>query len=270
MKKHLKVLFILIVFVCSFSCSDDSANNKEDLEVIVDENGDELTVDTSQNKRAVGDSANDMLADTNFNAIHFEIFYVEGLKPTENTIANFEDFVSELLNKPKGITIELTQISSPGKTVYTIEEIRSLEDDIRTQYNNDQRVSVFGIFINGEYSENTENGSVLGVAYRNTSFVIFEETVQGFSGQALAPSTTVLETTVLNHEFGHLLGLVNAGTTPQSDHQDVAHGRHCTTEDCLMYWTAETGEGLLNSLSGGTIPTLDTFCLQDLQANGGK
>ena len=110
----------------------------------------------------------------------------------------------------------------------------------------------------------------MGVAYRNTSFVVFEETVQRFSGQPLAPSTTVLETTVLNHEFGHLLGLVNAGTTPQTDHQDVEHGRHCTTEDCLMFWTAETGEGLLNSISGGVIPSLDPLCIQDLQANGGK
>jgi hypothetical protein len=108
------------------------------------------------------------------------------------------------------------------------------------------------------------------VAYRNTSFVIFEETIQGFSGQPLAPGTAVLETTVLNHEFGHLLGLVNAGTPLLSDHQDVAHGRHCTDEDCLMYWTAETGEGLVNMISGGTVPTLDSQCRADLEGNGGK
>jgi len=211
-----------------------------------------------------------MLSGTNFDAIQFEIFYVEGLRPTDNTIENFKTFLANRLNKPNGIEVVLKEIVSPGQQIYSIEDIRALEDDIRTEYNEDKEVAVFGIFIDGEYSENTDNGSVLGVAYRNTSFVIFEETVQSFSGQPLAPSTTVLETTVLNHEFGHLLGLVNAGSTPQSDHQDVEHGRHCTTEDCLMYWTAETGEGLLNSLSGGTIPSLDAFCIEDLQANGGK
>ncbi len=108
------------------------------------------------------------------------------------------------------------------------------------------------------------------MAYRNTSFVIFEETIKEFSGQPLAPSTTVLETTVLNHEFSHLLGLVNAGTTPQSNHQDEEHGRHCNIEHCLMNWTAETGEGLLNSISGGTVPSLDDQCINDLQVNGGK
>jgi hypothetical protein len=269
MIKTIKILSIFVCFTICANCSSDDSSAKEEV-VITDENGDEQTVDISLNKRQVGDSANDMMSGTNFDAIRFEIFYIEGLKPTENTISNFETFLSERLNKPNGIVVQLTQIASPGQAVYTINEIRDLEDDIRTKYNDEKEVAVFGIFIDGEYSENTENGSVLGVAYRNTSFVVFEETVQRFSGQPLAPSTTVLETTVLNHEFGHLLGLVNAGTTPQTDHQDVEHGRHCTTEDCLMFWTAETGEGLLNSISGGVIPSLDPLCIQDLQANGGK
>jgi hypothetical protein len=37
-----------------------------------------------------------------------------------------------------------------------------------------------------------------------------------------------------------------------------------------MFWTAETGEGLLNMISGGNVPSLDAECLADLQANGGK
>ena len=166
--------------------------------------------------------------------------------------------------------MELKEIPSPGQAVYTINEIKALEETLRTAYNSENKVAVTGIFIDGEYSENTENGSVLGVAYRNTSFVLFERTIQEFSGQPLAPSTTVLESTVLQHEFGHLLGLVNAGTPMQSEHQDVEHGRHCTEENCLMYWTAETGEGLINSINGGTIPSFDAQCLDDLRTNGGK
>lgn len=263
----IKYLSFLAIAISILSCSSEVA--KEEV-IIIDDDGEMQTVDVSLNKKPVGESANDMLSGDKFDAIQFEIFYVDGLKPTDNTIENFKSFLSDRLNKPNGIEVSLKEIASPGQTVYTIDEIREIEDDIRTKYNLNKEVAVFGIFIDGEYSENTENGSVLGVAYRNTSFVIFEETVQSFSGQPLAPNTTVLETTVLNHEFGHLLGLVNAGTTPQTDHQDVEHGRHCTTENCLMYWTAETGEGLLNSISGGSIPILDEFCLQDLKANGGK
>ncbi|MEW2921627.1 membrane metalloprotease [Muricauda sp. ANG21] len=255
----LPLLLLIIVFGCSTDGESGPIENNLP-------NG----TDVSQNRKAVGDSASDLLDDTNFTEIFIEIFYVSGLKPTESTLDNFKSFLSQRLNKPDGISIELTEISSPGQDVYSITDIRSLEDEIRTAYNQDGIIKVFGLFLDGEYSENTENGSVLGVAYRNTSFVLFEETIKGFSGQPLAPSTTVLETTVLNHELGHLLGLVNAGTPLQSAHQDEPNGRHCTTEDCLMYWTAETGEGLVNMISGGTIPELDEACLADLQANGGK
>ena len=256
----------LLLLLLVFSCSKEGTSEK----TIIDENGNQFTVDTSANKKSVGDSANDLLSEQNFNSLVLEIFYVEDFKPTTSTIWNFESFISERLNKSGNITVKLNQIVSPGKTIYSITDIKDIEENIRTAYNLDGQIAVFGLYLDGEYSENTENGSVLGVAYRNTSFVIFEKTIKEFSGQPLAPSTTVLETTVLNHEFGHLLGLVNAGTTPQSDHQDEVHGRHCDAGSCLMNWTAETGEGLLNSLSGGAVPDLDEQCISDLQANGGK
>lgn len=262
---YLKV-FWLLFFCLLFSCSRDSPNTV----VIVDESGEEITVDISANQKSVGDSAHDLLSEQNFDRLVFEIFYVDGFKPTANTITNFEDFLAARLNKSGGISIALTKIDATGKTVYNITDIRALEDDIRTKYNLDKEIAVFGIFLDGEYSENTENGSVLGVAYRNTSFVIFEETIKSFSGQPLSPSLTVLESTVLNHEFGHLMGMVNAGTPLQSDHQDTVHGRHCTTDNCLMFWTAETGEGIINMISGGAIPSFDDLCLDDIRANGGK
>jgi hypothetical protein len=263
--KRLKTLTAFLLLSLVLSCSKDSGEK-----TITDDDGNPQTVDTAANKKSVGDSANDMLSDSNFNTIRIEIFYVAGLEPSNTTLNNFRTFLQDRLNKPGGVQIELTEIASPGQSVYSITDILNLEDDIRTGYNDGDIIEVFGIFMDGEYSENTENGSVLGVAYRNTSFVIFEETIKSFSGQPLAPSTTVLETTVLNHEFGHLLGLVNAGTLMENNHQDVDHGRHCTTDNCLMFWTAETGEGLLNMISGGNVPSLDAECLADLQANGGK
>jgi len=263
--KNFKFPLFFAVLVL-FSCSSDNGSSNTDK---TDDEG-PVAIDKTVNKKNVGDSANDLLSSQNFTKLHLELVYVAGFKPTDNTISNFESFLSERLNKPGDVQIELREIDPLGQEVYSITEIRALEDDIRTKYNDENEIAVFGLFLDGEYSENTENGSVLGVAYRNTSFIIFEETVQRFSGQAFAPSTTVLETTVLNHEFGHLMGMVNAGTPLQSDHQDVEHGRHCTTEDCLMFWTAETGEGLVNMLSGGSIPTFDSLCLDDLRANGGK
>tara|TARA_R110000744_G_scaffold380464_1_gene501327 strand:- start:2453 stop:3253 length:801 start_codon:yes stop_codon:yes gene_type:complete len=263
--KSLKL--ILLLFATLISCSKDSENSTS---IIEDENGNPIEVDTSTNKKNVGDSSNDLLSSSSFEKLVIEILYVGELDPTATTIDNFKGFLEARLNKPQGIEIILRQIDNEGQEVYSIQDIRNIEDTHRRKFNDQETIAVNGIFIDGEYDQNTANGSVLGVAYRNTSFVIFEETIRGFSNQPLAPSLSTLESVVLNHEVGHLLGLVNAGTTMQTDHQDTEHGRHCSEEDCLMYWTAETGEGLLNMLTGGSVPSLDALCISDLQANGGK
>jgi hypothetical protein len=100
--------------------------------------------------------------------------------------------------------------------------------------------------------------------------VIYEKTVQGFSDSAFEPDRSLVETTVITHEFGHILGLTNLGTALQSDHEDPEHQKHCVVENCLMYWTAESGSGISNMISGGSAPKLDAQCLADLKANGGK
>jgi hypothetical protein len=263
--KSLKLL--LLLFATLMSCSKDSENNTT---VFEDADGNPIEVDTSANKKNVGDSSNDLLSSTSFEKLVIEILYVGELDPTATTIDNFKGFLEARLNKPQGIEIILRQIDNEGQEVYSIQDLRNIEDANRSKFNDQETIAVSGLFIDGEYDQNTANGSVLGVAYRNTSFVIFEETIRQFSNQPLAPSLTTLESVVVNHEVGHLLGLVNAGTTMQTDHQDTEHGRHCTDEDCLMYWTAETGEGLLNMLTGGSVPSLNALCLNDLQANGGK
>jgi len=262
--KFFQFLTCLLIIACS------SNVDSTDTVVIEDDNGDPTTVDISANRKSVGESAHDLLAGSDFDKLTIEIIYVDGMSPSEEALNNLKAFLEGHLNKPEGIEFVQQKIESPDKSEYSITDIRNLEDDIRTEYNSGKNLTVSGIFIDGEYDQNTENGSVLGVAYQNTSFVMFMETIRSFSGQPLGPSLETLESVVINHEFGHLLGLVNVGTPMQEEHQDVEHGKHCTVDTCLMYWTAETGEGLLNMLTGGSVPELDNHCLDDLKANGGK
>ena len=257
--------FILLIAGLLISCS-----NTDETTLINEENGNPTEVDTSQNKKPTGTSANDLLAENTFTKIIVEIVYIAGFKPTTTTINSFKSFLQNRLHKSGGIQILQREIPSPGMSPYSVNDIIALETTHRTKYNNNNEIAVFAFFLNAEYAGNSDNSSVLGIAYRNTSFVIFEETIRDYSSGVLAPDLSVLETTVINHEFGHILGLVNTGSTPQSDHQDTAHGKHCNVENCLMYWTAETGEGIINMISGGTVPSLDSGCLADLQANVGK
>jgi len=220
-------------------------------------------------KSSSGVTPHELLAGDKYDKLVVEIQFVQGSEPTQATLDNLKTFLEQRLNKPGGITIVQNSISSPGKSSYSVDDIESIEKSNRTQVTSGGTVSTYFLFLDGEYAGNSGSGKVLGIAYGATSMAIFEKTVKENSGSLGKPSTTMLESTVINHEFGHILGLVNNGTSMQSAHQDGTNGRHCSNKDCLMYYTAETTDIIANILTGG-IPGLDANCISDLKANGGK
>lgn len=227
-------------------------------------------INKTVNQQPVGTSAQAFLQDTDFTKLIVEIQYVEEFAPTQEALDNLKQFLMSTLNKPDGITFKESTIPSPGLAPYSVADIRSIEDENRTDYNSDQNLAAYIFFADGEYNENTENSKILGIAYRNTSMAIFESTVHELSDEILEPDRAVLESTILNHEFGHVLGLVGNGSPTQTDHQDFEHGHHCDVEDCLMNWVVQTGDIVQNLANSNTVPPLDAQCLADLQASGGK
>lgn len=256
MKKLIVVLFLAL----SISCSKDD-NDSE-----IATSG--FTV--SNNKKVTGSSANDLLSDKTFKSMVIEVVYVQGFEPTTAAINDFVSFLNNRIFKPQGITVVKRAIPSPGKASYTNADIIAIEDANRTKYNTANQIAVWLFFTDGASSSDSGNNFVIGTAYRNTSIVIFEKTVQSLTNSPLKPNRSLVESTVVNHEFGHILGLTNLGTTMQADHEDKEHPKHCITQNCLMFWQAESGSGMSNMLSGGTAPALDAQCLADLKANGGK
>ncbi|QHI37341.1 hypothetical protein IMCC3317_27200 [Kordia antarctica] len=255
-----KGILVLICFTF-FACSEDES-------ITPTNNG--TPNPTTANLQAVGSSANDILSDHTYTSLSIEIVYVQGFEPSQTAVNNFTSFLQERTFKPDGISTTLTAIESPGNTSYTIEDISNLESIHRMNYNSDSEVVIWVFFADAPSASNTSSGVVLGTAYRNTSFVIYEQTIQELSDEPFEPNRSVLETTVIKHEFGHLLGLTNLGSALQSAHEDAEHPKHCDVDSCLMYWAAETGSGISNMISGGNAPQLDAQCIADLQANGGK
>jgi len=253
------VLFVLILAACSKE--DGSQTNAEK---------DKESINTSKNKKATGSSSNDLLSDKTFKSMIIELVYVDGFKPSQTSITNFVTFLNTKTHKPNGITVEARAITSPGKSTYSTADIIALEDANRTKYNTNSQIAVWAFFVDGASANNTNSGAVLGTAYRNTSFVIYEETIQDLSNSTFEPNRTILETTVITHEFGHILGLTNLGSEMVENHEDTDHPKHCNVESCLMYWTAENDSGLANLIGSSSAPRLDSKCSADLQANGGK
>ena len=215
------------------------------------------------NNRAVGASANELLSSNNYESLKIEIQFMPGYEPDATAITYLQNFLSGVVNKPSGISIISKQIAASPSTILTIDQVRDIEKNNRTAFSNGKQLAVYILYTNGEFTD----PATLGAAYRNSSVVIFGKKVGDNSGAIGQPSPTKLEATVLEHELGHLLGLVDIGSNMQTSHK--ANGNHCNNSNCLMYYAAETTD-ILGFLVTGNIPSLDTNCTADLKANGGK
>lgn len=258
MKKGITLLTLALVLLVSCA-KEDSANETSAEGNLI-----------SNNQKSTGSSANDLLSDAAFKSMVVEVVYVQGFEPSASAISNFVSFLNARTYKPGGITVVKRAIASPGKSTYTNQEIVAIEDANRTKYNSTDQIAVWAFFADGASASNTDTAVVLGTAYRNTSFVIYEKTLQSLSDSPFEPNRSLLESTVITHEFGHILGLTNLGTALQSNHEDAEHTKHCNVASCLMYYSAESGSGIANMVSGGSAPQLDAQCIADLRASGGK
>jgi hypothetical protein len=249
--------FFLAVFSLAFltyTCTDSTGPS-----------ADENIENKINSKSAPGSSAKLYLRGDQYTSLQVEIDYMQGHKPTKDGLDSLETFLQRRLHK-QSVSFELTEIPSGDDDVYSIGEIRSLEDQYRDHFTqkNDGTLHSYFLMVDGEY----ENPNVIGVAYWNTSLAVFGKTIEDISSGALAPPEDKIEGTVFRHEFGHLMGLVGNGTPTQSDHK-TSGSAHCTNDACLMYPAVETADFFAN-IFDGDIPDLDQFCVEDLQSNGGK
>ena len=264
-RKFVPGLFLLVVLLVLNACSSDNSNAPS-----ASTDPFAPTDNSFNHNLGPGASANDFLASDTYTQLVVEIQYMDGYKPTADAVSQLKTFLGNRLNKPSGISFIYTQIAPGGKSTYTLDDIAKMEENNRTEFTDGRKLAAYFLFLDGGYTEDTDKSKVLGVTYRNTSVAIFEKTIQSLTDQPTEPQRYVLEATVYEHEFGHVLGLVNNGSPMQTDHEDASHAHHCDNSNCLMNWQVESGGVVGNLFGTNPIPTLDQNCLDDLKANGGK
>jgi hypothetical protein len=188
-----------------------------------------------------------------------------GFAPDAAALNHAQAMLAGLINKPGGITIVTKEIPASSDLTLSANDALDIERKNRTVFTTGNQLGLYVLYTNGDGTD----ASVLGVAYRNTSVALMGKKIHDNSGSLGQASRTKLEATVLEHELGHLLGLVNLGTAMQTNHQDTGHGNHCNNSNCLMYYASETSD-ILGFLITGSIPSLDANCKADLTANGGQ
>lgn len=216
-----------------------------------------------------GSAANDFLADSNFTELVVEVDYMEGYEPNEEALDSLQAFLERRTHKSVTI-LDPTEIESGGQDTYTADEVRDLEEEHRDEFTEDEEsetLAAYMIIVDGEYEES----NVLGIAYYNTSNAFFGPAYDEVEDSGT--SRYKVESTSFRHEFGHLFGLVGiegSGTDMQNDHKDDENGNHCDDDQCLMYYAMERSDLFDQLLGNENVPELDEYCIQDLQANGGR
>ena len=245
MKKIVLFIFITLFF---FSCRKVS--------------NDPAYLPDSYSNQSVGASARDLLNAAKYTTVNIQIQYMPGYQLDTVTISNVAAYLNDLCNKPGGFNITQSQVAGSGDTLNP-EKVGILEKQNRTAYTSGSTIALYVLVTDGYDT----SGTILGFTFRNTSICLFGKNIFDRSGGFSEPSRISLESSVLEHELGHIMGLVNLRTPMVADHQDLAHGNHCSNPQCLMYYSIDLHTSILHP---NIIPPLDSNCRNDLHANGGK
>src|SRR5699024_6165533 len=214
-----------------------------------------------------GASAEAFLQAETFTELTLEIDYMPGHQPTQRALDSLKTFLQQRLNKTNISFRTPTEIPSGGEQEYSANEVRNIEQQNRDNVTQAgaSTLEAYFLIVDGVYEQQS---NVLGIAYYNTSMAFFGSKMDEISGGATQPPKYKIEGTVFRHEVGHNIGLVGNGTPTQSSHK-TSGSAHCTTDGCLMEPEVETSDFFANIFEGD-IPELKQFCIEDLQANGGK
>ena len=270
------LLFVLLVAACSGSSSSSSGG---DGSTSNDKDG------SASTKAGDQPSALDVLS-PKFTDVTVEVDYAESAAPyvgsgglgQSDLWQITEDNLQRIFQKgPKTLTVphtldQMQALTDVSGSTYTTEQILDIAKAHRdTAPSSSTAASFYILFLDGYLQDGggTEM-QVIGVSIGNTGVIAMFKPVIASTGTGLGGSARNVEQSTIVHELGHGLGLVNNGVPLTSQHQDTAHGAHCTNTKCTMYWENEGSSGATafaqQALGGGSDILFGAECLADIDA----
>lgn len=162
---------------------------------------------------------------------------------------------------------ENAELADPGRAWNLTRDLAPLAPKLRKNPDNDTSVTLLVLYPGGKLESPDATGVSLSPG--GPSVVFLDALRQNSSPGGLIPpptsSLTRLERVTLLHEASHAMGLVNAGLTIQTQHEDAAHPLHSSDPKSVMYWQVDSTNALRDLLlHDGSVP--DTYDADDLAA----
>jgi hypothetical protein len=168
--------------------------------------------------------------------------------------------IDHLLSVLRNVTGKTVNVSSSvsisgGAKSWSADELRSMGAAGAAQGGG--RTVIHLLFVHGDFGGDC---SVLGIAVRGDTAAVFVDQVNAASTPLVGSSG--IETAVVTHEVGHLMGLVDLFL--HTGRQDPDHPWHSTDPQSVMYWAVESNL-VADLLQGGPPKDFDSADLADLQ-----
>ncbi len=213
--------------------------------------------------------------------VNVEIDYATNAEPYTGSTARIDDiwqlsqdniqrlFPGKTLTLPHTLS-GMQQLTDVTGDDFTSAQILAIADSHRDVLASDTVASFYIVWLDGYFANDEgRQSNVLGVTLGNTGVLAMFKPV--IANSAVLPGIQrFVEQTTLIHEMGHAAGLVNNGITPVTNHQDTAHGAHCTNEDCVMYYLNEGASDVVtyatNISNSGSTVLFDDACLADIDS----
>lgn len=187
-----------------------------------------------------------------------EVDWMSGRKPSTGALDHLEQILRRELDKPDGIEVRFGAEMQTSVTSWTGSELVEAERAFRAERSRGSRAAIWIAYVGGSYAEGP---SALGVAFAASAAAVFRDRVDDATTALILASE--IERSVLVHEAGHLLGLVNIGYRSRFDHEDADHPRHSNNTRSVMYWAVED-ISIRNILGGGPPADFDEADRADL------